>query len=122
MTEENSKPLNKDSYQEYEQDHWRARRKKISKGARKSCYSRTNRINENQMIKFMSDRVEKLAELYDKHEPSFTTVRVHDDPNNGRSWGLVDINIDEGVSPFDLEDFDKQMPNLIDYMEKLNDE
>jgi hypothetical protein len=121
MTEENSKPLNKDSYQEYEQDHWRARREKISKGIRKSCYSRTNRISENHVIKFMSDRVKKLAELYDEHEPAFTTVRVHDDPKNSRSWALVDVNIDEGVSPFELEDFDEQMPKLIDYLGEYDD-
>jgi len=35
---------------------------------------------------------------------------------------MVEKNLEEGVSPFELEDFNDQMPKLIDYLERFEDE
>ena len=105
MSDNIDQPLSKDGYQEYETGHWRNRPKRIrGKGIRK----------------YLSDRVKKLTELYDKHEPPFEMVTDYDDPrvsSNGRhSYGMVEMNLEEGISPFDLDDFEEQMPSMGDYM------
>ena len=53
-------------------------------------------------------------------------VTDYDDPrvsSNGRcSYGMVEMNLEEGISPFELQDFNEQMPKLIDYLEGVEDE
>ena len=125
MIDNIGKPLSKDEYQEYENNHWRVHTKrKRGKGLRK-LKNRADRPDDKNVRKYLSDRVKKLAELYDKYEPPFEMVTDYEDPrvsSNGRhSYGMVEMNLEEGVSPFELEDFDKQMPKLIDYLGEQDD-
>ena len=124
MDDNIDQPLSKDDYQEYEMGHWRNRTKrKRGKGLR-TLKNRVDRPDDNSVRNYLEDRVKKLTELYEKHEPPFEVVTDYDDhriSSNGRhSYGMVEMNLEEGVSPFELEDFDEQMPNLIDYMENEN--
>ena len=123
--DEVGKPLSQDQYQEYENNHWRVHTKrKRGKGLRK-LKNRADRPDDKNVRKYLSDRVKKLTELYDKYEPPFEMVTDYEDPrvsSNGRhSYGMVEMNLEEGVSPFELEDFDKQMPKLIDYLGEQDD-
>jgi len=120
MSDNIDQPLSKDGYQEYETGHWRNRPKRIrGKGIRK-LKNRAYRPDDKGIRKYLSDRVKKLTELYDKHEPPFEMVTDYDDPrvsSNGRhSYGMVEMNLEEGISPFDLDDFEEQMPSMGDYM------
>jgi hypothetical protein len=124
FNDEIAKPLHPDHYQEYENGHWRIHTKrKRGKGLR-TLKNRVDRPDDNSVRNYLEDRVKKLTELYEKHEPPFEVVTDYDDhriSSNGRhSYGMVEMNLEEGVSPFELEDFDEQMPNLIDYMENEN--
>jgi|TARA_R110000824_G_scaffold170827_1_gene348281 molecular chaperone GrpE (heat shock protein) len=127
FSDEVGKPLSPDQYQEYENDHWRVhtKRKRRGKGLRK-LKNRADRPDDKSIRKYIEDRVKKLIELYDKYEPPFEMVTDYDDPrvsSNGRhSYGMVEMNLEEGVSPFELEDFNDQMPKLIDYLEGVEDE
>ena len=119
------KPLSQEQYQEYETGHWRNRiDRKRGKGIRK-LKNRAYRPDDKGIRKYLEDRVKKLTELYDKYEPPFEMVTDYDDPrisSNGRcSYGMVEMNLEEGVSPFELENFNDQMPKLIDYLEGLED-
>ena len=125
FSDEVGKPLSQDQYQEYENNHWRMHTKrKRGKGIRK-LKNRAYRPDDKGIRKYLSDRVKKLTELYDKYEPPFEMVTDYDDPRvspNGRhSYGMVEMNLEEGISPFELEDFDKQMPKLIDYLGEQDD-
>ncbi|MAH45812.1 hypothetical protein CMI37_08270 [Candidatus Pacearchaeota archaeon] len=127
FSDEVGKPLSPDQYQEYENNHWRThtKRKRRSKGIRK-LKNRADRPDDKVVRKYLEDRVKKLTELYDKHEPPFEMVTDYDDPrvsSNGRySYGMVEMNLEEGISPFELQDFNEQMPKLIDYLEGVEDE
>ena len=126
FSDEVGKPLNQEQYQEYETGHWRNRiDRKRGKGIRK-LKNRAYRPDDEGIRKYLSDRVKKLTELYDKHEPPFEMVMDYDDPRVGatgrRSYGMVEMNLEEGVSPFELEDFNDQMPKLIDYLEGFENE
>tara|TARA_Y100000034_G_scaffold126199_1_gene177080 strand:- start:317 stop:697 length:381 start_codon:yes stop_codon:yes gene_type:complete len=125
FSDEVGKPLSQDQYQEYENNHWRMHTKrKRGKGIRK-LKNRAYRPDDKNVRKYLSDRVKKLTELYDKYEPPFEMVTDYEDPrisSNGKcSYGMVEMNLEEGVSPFELEDFDKQMPKLIDYLGEQDD-
>jgi len=126
FSDEVGKPLSPDQYQEYENNHWRmhTKRKRRGKGIRK-LKNRADRPDDKSIRKYIEDRVKKLIELYDKHEPPFEMVTDYDDPrvsSNGRcSYGMVEMNLEEGVSPFELEDFNEQMPKLVDYVEYLEE-
>jgi len=120
------KPLSQEQYQEYETGHWRNRiDRKRGKGIRK-LKNRAYRPDDKGIRKYLEDRVKKLTELYDKYEPPFEMVADYDDPrisSNGRcSYGMVEMNLEEGISPFELQDFNEQMPKLIDYLEGVEDE
>ena len=127
FSDEVGKPLSPDQYQEYENNHWRmhTKRKRRGKGIRK-LKNRADRPDDKSIRKYIEDRVKKLIELYDKHEPPFEMVTDYDDPrvsSNGRcSYGMVEMNLEEGISPFELQDFNEQMPKLIDYLEGVEDE
>ena len=120
MSDNIDQPLSKDGYQEYEIGHWRNRPKRIrGKGIRK-LKNRAYRPDDKGIRKYLEDRVKKLTELYSKHEPPFEMVTDYDDPRVGptgrKTHGLVEMNLEEGISPFDLDDFEEQMPNMGDYM------
>jgi hypothetical protein len=125
FSDEVGKPLHPEQYQEYENNHWRMHTKrKRGKGVRK-LKNRVDRPDDKGIRKYLEDRVKKLTELYEKHEPPFEVVKDYDDPRVGssgrRSYGIVEMNLEEGVSPFELEDFDEQMPKLIDYLGEYDD-
>ena len=125
FNDEVGKPLRPDQYQEYENAHWRMHTKrKRGKGIRK-LKNRADRPDDKGVRQYIKDRVKKLTELYEKNEPPFEIVTDYDDPRVGStgrcSYGMVEMNLEEGVSPFELEDFDKQMPKLIDYLGEYDD-
>jgi len=120
MIDNIGKPLSKDDYQEYDNGHWRIHTKrKRGKGVR-TLKNRAYRPDDKNVRKYLNDRVKKLKELYEKHEPPFEIVTDYEDPrvsSNGRhSYGMVEMNLEEGISPFDLDDFEEQMPRMGDYM------
>ena len=126
FSDEVGKPLSQEQYQEYETGHWRNRiDRKRGKGIRK-LKNRAYRPDDKDIRKYLEDRVKKLTELYEKHEPPFEIVKDYDDPRVGPtgrcSYSMVEMNLEEGVSPFELEDFDEQMPKLIDYLERFEDD
>ena len=112
--------MSREYYQEYETGHWRNRPERIRGKGIRTIKNRAYRPDDKGIRKYLEDRVKKLTELYDKHEPPFEVVKDYDDPRVGssgrRSYGIVEMNLEEGVSPFELEDFDEQMPKLIDYL------
>ena len=120
MDDNIDQPLSKDDYQEYETGHWRnLTKRKRGKGLR-TLKNRVDRPDDNSIRKYLEDRVKKLKELYAQHEPPFEVVRDYDDPLVGptgrTTHGLVEMNLEEGISPFDLDDFEEQMPRMGDYM------
>jgi pyrrolidone-carboxylate peptidase len=71
------------------------------------------------MSKFISDRVEKLTELYEKHKPEIKRTWVLPmGETDGRKSIIVEEIVGEDISPFDLPDFKDQMPKLIDYIKE----
>ena len=124
--DEVGKPLTQEYYQDYETGHWRNRpKRKRGKGIR-TLKNRAYRPDDKVVRKYLQERVKKLTELYDKYEPPFEMVTDYEDPrisSNGKcSYGMVEMNLEEGISPFELEDFNDQMPKLGDYLEEVEDE
>lgn len=78
--------------------------------------SQHSKVRPKQLEKYMQDRVDKLRELYEKHSPNTTFEMVMPaGETDGRKAMRIEKVIGEDVSPFDLPDFDKQMPNIEDY-------
>ena len=75
-----------------------------------------NRPSGEHMQKYMKDRVEKLRELYDKHEPEIIRIRVTTAEHDKRHHTFEEQYVGEVISPFDLPDFDEQMPKIEDYI------
>ena len=70
------------------------------------------------MSNYISARVEKLRELYDKYTPERTYLWVMPPgETDGRKALRVEKLVGEDISPFDLPDFEEQMPKIEDYME-----
>jgi hypothetical protein len=68
-------------------------------------------------------RVEKLRELYDKHTPKTKRHWVlPSGETDGRKSTVVEEIIGEDVSPFDLPDYEEQMPNWEDFIDKYRGE
>lgn len=68
-------------------------------------------------------RVEKLRELYEKYTPKTKKHWVL--PNgetDGRKSTVVEEIIGEDISPFDLPDYEEQMPDWEDFMDKYRGE
>ena len=62
---------------------------------------------------------EKLTELYEKHSPEIKKTWVlPKGETDGRKSIIVAEIIGEDISPFDLPDFEEQMPKASDYIEK----
>jgi len=77
------------------------------------------RVGSKAIARFISDRVERLRELYSELDPPLEKVCTHEDPDDGRRnhYGLFPVDEDAINSPFDLPDFDSQMPQITDYIE-----
>jgi len=67
-------------------------------------------------------RVEKLTELYEKHKPEIKKTWVlPKGETDGRKSIIVEEIIGEDISPFDLSDFEEQMPKWEDYIDKYRE-
>jgi len=77
------------------------------------------RIGSKAIAKYISDRVEKLRELYEELDPKLKKVCTHEDLEDGRRnhYGLFPADENSINSPFDLPDFESQMPQITDYIE-----
>ena len=81
-----------------------------------SAVSSPRKIEE---IEYRQARVEKLRELYEEHKPEIKKTWVlPKGETDGRKSIVVEEIIGEDISPFDLPDFEKQMPKASDYIQK----
>ena len=89
----------------------------------KDSYLLSNSTNKNisssDFGAYRQARVEKLRELYEKHTPEIKNRWVLlKGVTDGRKAKRVETIIGEDISPFDLPDFEEQMPNWEDYINK----
>ena len=89
----------------------------------KSSYLLSNTTNKSvsspDFNGYRRARVEKLRELYEKHTPKIVNKWVlPKGETDGRKAKRVETIIGEDISPFDLPDFEEQMPNWEDYINK----
>jgi len=72
----------------------------------------------SNLERYITDRVEVLRQLYEKHEPELKKVLTYKHPSDGRcdNYGLFPVDEDEINSPFDLPDLEEYMPNKEDYV------
>ena len=76
-------------------------------------------LKKTEEAKYRQARVEKLTELYEKHRPEIKKTWVlPKGETDGRKSIIVEEIIGEDISPFDLPDFEEQMPKASDYIEK----
>ena len=74
------------------------------------------RSRPTELGQFMTDRVNKLRELYEAHTPQRTYKWVlPKGETDGRKAIKVETIMGDDVSPFDLPDFEKIMPKPEDY-------
>tara|TARA_Y100001951_G_C11249975_1_gene245732 strand:+ start:114 stop:470 length:357 start_codon:yes stop_codon:yes gene_type:complete len=79
-------------------------------------------LTECGFSEYRQARVEKLAELYEKHNPEIKKTWVlPKGETDGRKSIIVEEIIGEDISPFDLPDFEEQMPNWEDYVDKYGE-
>ena len=65
---------------------------------------------------YMSARTEKLRELYSKMEPEYHRICTYKHPTDGRKDKHELYEVEEGISPFELPDFEERMPDIRDYV------
>jgi hypothetical protein len=76
-------------------------------------------LTECGFSEYRQARVEKLRELYEQHRPEIKKTWVlPKGETDGRKSIIVEEIIGEDISPFDLPDFEEQMPNWKDYVDK----
>ena len=86
------------------------------RGSRKFKGNGESRRGDNENVKsFFSDRVEKLRELYSEMEPEYHRICTYEDPVDGRRNSHELWEVEEGISPFELDDFEDRMPKPEDY-------
>ena len=74
------------------------------------------RSRPKPLDQFMTDRVNKLKELYETHTPKRTYKWVMPKgETDGRKAIKVETIMGDDVSPFDLPDFEEIMPKPEDY-------
>lgn len=74
-----------------------------------------NKISQ-QETKYRQARVEKLKELYKEYQPEIKKTWVlPPGETDGRKSIIVEEIIGQDISPFDLPDFEDQMPSREDY-------
>ena len=98
----------------------RSDRKYTNKGIISTGSART--LSECGFNNYRAARVEKLAELYEKHEPEIKRKWVlPKGETDGRKAIMEEEIIGDDISPFDLPDLEEQMPNWEDYVDKYGD-
>mgnify|MGYP003652332115 CR=1 FL=1 len=76
----------------------------------------SGRGNNKKVDQFFSDRVEKLKKLYEECVPETRRKWVLPaGETDGRKAIVEEEIIGEDISPFDLPDFEEQMPKMEDY-------
>jgi len=76
-------------------------------------------LSECGFSEYRQARVDKLRELYEKHKPEIKkTWKLPKGETDGRKAIVEEEIIGEDISPFDLPDFEEQMPNWEDYVDK----
>ena len=79
-------------------------------------------LTECGFSEYRQARVEKLRELYEEHKPEIKKTWVlPKGETDGRKSIIVEEIVGEDISPFDLPDFEEQMPNWEDYVDKYGD-
>ena len=79
-------------------------------------------LSECGFNNYRAARVDKLAELYEKHEPEIKRKWVlPKGETDGRKAIMEEEIIGDDISPFDLPDLEEQMPNWEDYVDKYGD-
>ena len=74
------------------------------------------RSRPKPLEQFMTDRVNKLKELYETHTPKRTYKWVMPKgETDGRKAKRIETIVGEDISPFDLPDFEEMMPKPEDY-------
>ena len=78
------------------------------------------RVSSESYEKYMSDRVEKLRELYEKYEPDYEYYyQLPKGETDGRKSVRMERIIGEDISPFDLPDFEQIMPSIDNYIDEV---
>tara|TARA_Y100000310_G_scaffold65019_1_gene60546 strand:- start:4710 stop:5033 length:324 start_codon:yes stop_codon:yes gene_type:complete len=60
-------------------------------------------------------RVEKLRELYEEMEPEYHRICTYVDHVDGRRNAHELWEVEEGISPFDLPNFEELMPDITEF-------
>ena len=80
------------------------------------------RARPQELDQFRHDRVEKLRQLYEIHTPQRTYKWVMPKgETDGRKAKRHETILGEDISPFDLPDFEEQMPKWEDYINKYRE-
>jgi|TARA_B100001778_G_C18591526_1_gene632524 hypothetical protein len=78
------------------------------------------RVSSEVYDKYINDRVEKLRELYEKHEPDYEYYyQLPEGETDGRKAIRMELIIGEDISPFDLPDFEQIMPSIDNYIDEV---
>lgn len=78
--------------------------------------------NRTEALAYRRARVEKLRELYEENKPEMKWVWVLPaGETDGRKSVMTEEIIGKDVSPFDLPDFEKQMPKVSDYIQNYTE-
>ena len=67
-------------------------------------------------LDYMAARADKLRELYSEMEPEYHRVCTYKHPTDGRKDKHELYEVKEGISPFELTDFEERMPKIWDYI------
>jgi len=79
-------------------------------------------MSECGFSEYKQARVDKLRELYEKHKPEIKKTWVlPKGETDGRKAIITEEIVGEDISPFDLPDFEEQMPNWEDYVDKYGE-
>ena len=69
----------------------------------------------SELSDYRWQRVEKLKELYEKMEPEYHRICTYVDPVDGRRNSHELWEVEEGISPFDLPNFEELMPDITEF-------
>jgi hypothetical protein len=76
---------------------------------------RPRRLNCQRTQEFMEARIKVLSNLYAELMPSFKTARYESLEGVGARKKTKNIDVQESISPFDLECFEDIMPSLEEF-------
>jgi len=79
------------------------------------CGVRWCKLNEIfDAVKYRTDRVEKLRELYSEYAPELTQSRVG--KGDKRKRPIVEVIVGKDFTPFEMENFKEIMPQIEKYI------